>query len=153
MVLFFSGWFKWLFCFCFCKQIKNGLKVSMNHRFNAFMNYNFEFYLTFFFFRVWMVYWDYTLILLNSSRKKTNSNDDRGHWNGSWNMARLAAKTTCKTQLRLFFIYFVGAVNGTVVAAMVLRQSNGSSCKASTTNYDSSDHDVQSMQTLLIRWI
>lgn len=45
----FSGWFKWLFCFCFCKQIKNGLKVSMNHRFNAFMNYNFEFYLTFFF--------------------------------------------------------------------------------------------------------
>ena len=36
-------------CFCFCKQIKNGLKVLMNHRFNAFMNYNFEFYLTFFF--------------------------------------------------------------------------------------------------------
>jgi len=70
-----------------------------------------------------------------------------GIWPGL--QPRLFAKLSCG----YFFIYFVGAVNGTVVAAMVLRQSNGSSCKASTTNYDSSDHDVQSMQTLLIRWI
>lgn len=95
----FSGWFKWLFCFCFCKQIKNGLKVSMNHRFNAFMNYNFEFYLTFFFFRVWMVYWDYTLILLNSSRKKKTAMTTAaiemvaGIWPGL--QPRLLAKLSC----------------------------------------------------------